>query len=171
MLRKIATQLVVILSLSAAVSAEMYKIKNPAEKINNPADKIYNPATQINNPAANVYNPATRMNEANPLSPPTQPVPKFPATEVTTATAPTKLNKEPSRPAIPQKSYYFKTAKEYVTAAKKAFVQDDYLEFLSITDDALRRIQAGTLKASKKTRQQLAKYKEFGYGLLEKNDE
>ncbi|MBT0663874.1 hypothetical protein KI809_06120 [Geobacter pelophilus] len=169
--RKIVAQIVVILCLHAAASAEMYKIKNPAEKINNPADKIYNPATQINNPAANVYNPATRMNEANPLSPPTQPVPKSTAPEVTTANKPTKLSKEQSRPDIPQKSYYFKTSKEYVAAAKKAFVQEDYLEFLSITEDALRRIQAGTLKASKKTKQQLAKYKEFGYGLLEKNEE
>lgn len=55
--------------------------------------------------------------------------------------------------------------------AKKAFAQDDYLDFLSITEDALRRINAGTLKASKKAKQKLDKYKVFGYGLLEKNED
>jgi hypothetical protein len=34
----------------------------------------------------------------------------------------------------------------------------------------VRRINAGTLKASKKNRQQLIRYKVFGYGLLEKNE-
>jgi hypothetical protein len=42
---------------------------------------------------------------------------------------------------------------------------------ISITEDALRRISAGTLKASKKTKQKLAKYKVLGYGLLEKNED
>jgi hypothetical protein len=45
------------------------------------------------------------------------------------------------------------------------------MEFLSITEDALRRISAGTLKASKKTERKLVRYKVFGYGLLEKNED
>lgn len=58
--------------------------------------------------------------------------------------------------------------KAYIDEAKKAFNQDNYLRFISITEDALRRISAGTLKASEKTKQKLEKYKAFGYGLLEK---
>lgn len=172
-LRKLTAGIAVLLCLHAPATAAMYTIDNPAEKINNPADKMYNPATHVNNPASNIYNPATRMNNPNPLSPPTQPVPPPTVPEATTTTKPAKQIKEQpkSKPIIPQKSYYFKTVKAYINAAKKAFAQDDYREFVSITEDALRRINAGTLKASKKTRQKLAKYKVFGYGLLEKNED
>ncbi len=172
-LRKSAVGIAVVLCLNTAATAAMYTIKNPAEKIVNPADKIYNPATQVNNPASNIYNPATRMNNPDPLSAPTQPLPEPPATEVTTPAKPAKqITEQPqTKPVIPQKSYYYKTVKAYITAAKKAFTKDDYIEFLSITEDALRRISAGTLKASKKSKQKLANYKVFGYGLLENNDD
>ena len=163
---RLAAATAVVLCLNTPAIAAMYTIKNPAEKISNPANKIHNPATEVNNPAANIYNPATRMNNPDPLSPPTPPVPPPAVTEVT---KPAKQIK--GLPTVPQKKYYFKTDREYITAAKKAFTQDDYVEFLSITEDALRRIGAGTLNASKKTKQKLTKYKEFGYGLLEKNED
>jgi hypothetical protein len=149
-LRILATAIAVILCLNAPAMGAMYKIDNPA---------------------SNIYNPATRMDNPNPLSPPTQPVPQPTVTEVTTTTEPAKQIKEQPRPkpTVPQKRYYFKTASMYVVAAKKAFARDDYIEFISITEDALRRISAGTLKASKKTERKLAKYKVLGYGLLEKN--
>ena len=149
-LRRLATGIAAILCLNAPAMGAMF---------------------EIDNPASNIYNPASRMNNPNPLSPPTQSVPQPTATEAATATKPAKQIKEQPRPrsAIPQKSYNFKTVTAYINAAKKAFVRDDYPEFLSITEDALRRISAGTLKASKKTERKLAKYKVFGYGLLEKN--
>ena len=151
-LRRLATAIAVILCLNAPARAAMYKIDNPA---------------------SNIYNPAARMNNPNPLSPPAQLVPQPTVREVTTTTKPAKQIKE--RPqiksAIPQKRYYFKTGRAYINAAKKAFVQDDYIGFISITEDALRRISAGTLKASKKTEQKLVRYKAFGYGLLEKNED
>ena len=171
-LRRLAAGILIVLCLHVPATAAVYTINNPADKISNPADKMYNPATQGNNPASNIYNPATRMDKPNPLSPPTQPVPQPTVTEATTIVKPAKQTKKTPqaqpRPTIPQKSYYFKTAGEYINAAKKAFTQDDYVEFLSITEDALRRISAGTLKASKETRQKLTKYKVFGYGLLAK---
>jgi hypothetical protein len=151
-LRRLATGIAVILCLNAPARAAMYKIDNPA---------------------SNIYNPAARMNNPNPLSPPTQPVPQPKVTEVTTPTKPAKqIKKQPQiKSAIPQKRYYFKTVRAYINAAKRAFARDDYIEFISITEDALRRISAGTLKASKKTKQKLAKYKVFGYGLLEKDED
>jgi len=152
--RRLAAGIAAILFLNAPARGAMYKIDNPA---------------------SNIYNPAARMNDPNPVSPPTQPqpLPKPTVTEATTATKPAKQIKEQPqpRPAVPQKSYYFKTAGAYINAAKKAFARDDYIEFLSITEDALRRIGAGTLKASMKTKQKLVRYKAFGYGLLEKNED
>jgi len=149
-MRRLAAGIAAIFCLNATARGAMYKIDNPA---------------------SNIYNPATRMNNPNPVSPPTQPVPQPTATKVTTATEPAKQIKEQPQPrsAIPQKSYYFKTAGAYINAAKKAFARDDYIEFISITEDALRRISAGKLKASMKTKQKLVRYKAFGYGLLEKN--
>lgn len=97
------------------------------------------------------------MDNPNPLSPPTQPVPAEKLKE--------QLKTQP-RLAIPRKSYHFKTVRAYIYEAKKAFNQDDYMKFLSISEDALRRINAGTLKASEKAKQKLEKYKLFGYGLL-----
>jgi len=137
----------------------MYSIENPADKISNPANKIYNPATDIKNPAS-------RMDNPNPLSPPTH-------TDPATKPADQIKKKVLTRPrlAIPHKSYHFKSVRAYINAAKKAFSQDDYLKFLSVTEDALRRINAGKLSASDKAIQQLEKYKLFGYGLLEMEKE
>jgi hypothetical protein len=130
----------------------------------------------IDNPASNIYNPATRMNNPNPLSPPIQPVPQPPVKDVTTTKTaeprPAKQIKEQPKPKpiFHKKRYYSKTVRAYITAAKKAFDKDDYKEFVSITEEALKRINAGTLKASKTEKQRLVKYKIFGYGLLEKNE-
>lgn len=141
-----------------ALSA-IYKIDDAADRIKNPANKIYNPATDIKNPASNIYNPAGRMDDPNPLSPPTQVVPK----PTDPASGQPLLR---SKPSIPQKNYNFKSVKLYIVAIKKAFNKDDYVEFLSITEDALQRINDGTLKASQKNKLKLEKYKKFGYGLL-----
>ena len=164
--RRSVAVIAVLFCLNTPAAAAMYTIDNPAAKMSNPADKMYNPATQVNNPAANIYNPATRMTDPNPITPPVQAVPQ-PA-EVPIAKRPAKQAEVQPTPAstVPVKSYSFKSANEYVNAAKRAFVRDEYMKFVSITEDALRRISAGTLKASKKTRQQLVKYKVFGYGLL-----
>jgi hypothetical protein len=150
-MRRLAIGIAAIFFLNAPARGAMYKIDNPA---------------------SNIYNPAARMNKSNPLSPPTQPVPQPTVTEVTATTEPAKQIKGQPRTnsTVPQKSYYFKTVGAYINAAKKAFAQDDHVEFLSITEDALRRISAGTLKASKKSKQKLAKYKVLGYRLLEKNE-
>jgi hypothetical protein len=157
-----------LLCLHAPARSEMYSIKNPADKIQNPADKMYNPATQVDNPAANIYNPATRMNNPDPLSPPTQaippPIPQTVSPEIVPPSKPEKLIRKVD---VPPKSYKFKTVSEYVFAAKRAFTRDDIKEFLSITEDALKKIQSGALNASQSTKQKLINYKKFGYGLLE----
>jgi hypothetical protein len=155
-----------VLCLYTPALPAMYTIENPADKIKNPADKIYNPATDIKNPASTIYNPASRMDNPNPLSPPNQPVPATVPADQIKGQVPTK-----PRRAIPHKSYHFKTVEAYIRAAKKAFSKDDYLEFLSVTEDALRRIRAGTLEASEQAKQKLKKYKIFGYGLLETGKE
>jgi hypothetical protein len=173
-LTRSAAGLATLVFLSAPAAAEMYSIKNPAEKIENPAGTMYNPATKVDNPAGNIYNPAGRMNSPEPLSPPTQPQPVAqPVVEAAAPARPAKKIDEQLRPkpAVPQKDYNLKTAKAYIIAAKKAFVRDDYREFIAIAEDALRRVSAGTLKASRKTRQKLISYKTFGYGLLEKSGE
>jgi len=175
-MRRFALSGAILLSLCTAAAADMYSIKNPAEKISNPADSMYNPATKVDNPAGNIYNPATRMKEPDPLSPPTQaqPAPGAVAAEAVPTTArPATKGAQPARPkpAIPQKDYNYKTARAYINAAKKAFNRDDFVEFVAIAEDAVRRMNSGTLKASKKNRQQLVNYKVFGYGLLEKSVE
>jgi len=161
--------LALCLTASAAATAAMYVIENPASTINNPAGNMYNPATQSNNPASNIYNPGTRLDSRNPLSPPTPPVPK--STAATTATSAAPATAKPARqqykPEIPQKKYYYKSVGAYIRAAKKSFSDDDYVEFLSITEDALRRIDAGTLKASANIKHKLSNFKTFGYGLLD----
>ncbi len=154
---------VLVLALHTPALSTMYTIENPADKIKNPAEKIYNPATDIKNPAGNIYNPAARMGNPEPLSPPVQPEPVVKSAAQVNGGGQTA----PGR-AIPHKSYHFKTVKAYISAAKKAFSQDDYLKFLSVTEDALRRIKAGKLASSDKAKQQLEKYRVFGYGLLEK---
>jgi hypothetical protein len=155
LLRKLAAGIAVLLCLNEPARGAMYTIDNPA---------------------ANIYNPATRMNNPNPLSPPVQPVSKPPVTDTTTTKPaepiPAKQLKEQPKPKpiIRKKRYYSKTVRAYITAAKKAFDKDDYKAFISITEEALKRINAGTLKATKKEKQQLVKYKIFGYGLLEQNE-
>lgn len=150
LLRKLATGAAILFCLHAPAMAEMFKIDNPA---------------------SNIYNPATKMDNPNPLSPPTQPVPPQTVKEVPKATEPAKQYKEQphaqSKPTIPQKRYKFKTVGEYLYAAKKAFNSDNYREIVSITEDALRRINSGTLKATKAAKQKLTKYKDVGYRMLE----
>jgi len=159
--------LVLCLRASAPATAAMYVIENPAGNISNPADKMNNPATQTTNPASNIYNPGDRLNSRNPLSPPTPP--PAPAATTSAAAAPAQTAKavQRHRAEIPQKKYYYKTVGAYVSAAKKSFSNDDYVEFLSLTEDALRRVNAGTLKASPNMRHKLQQYRTFGYGLLE----
>jgi type IV secretory pathway VirB10-like protein len=157
----------IVICFTTFAIADMYEIKNPADKIKNPADKMFNPASQNNNPASNIYNPASRMNEPNPISSPTQPIPPPTAAVEVTPTVQPQPIPEKTKPAIPHKSYKFKLVKSYFNAIKKAFAKDDYIEFLSLTEDALRKINNGTLKASKKEEQKLLKYKIMGYGLLE----
>jgi hypothetical protein len=73
--------------------------------------------------------------------------------------------------AVPIKKYQFKTVAAYFTAAKKAFGRDDFSEFVAIADDALRRIGAGTLNASSRSKQKLLKYKAFGQSMLDRTEE
>ena len=161
----------------AGFAALLLSLQAPAMaadfSINNPADRIHNPASDIKNPAANIYNPAAHMDNPNPLSPPTQPIPQPPATKNKSATeSADQIKAKPQhkpKAAIPHKSYYFKSVKTYITAAKKALNQGRYIKSLSISEDALRRINAGTLRASKKSVQTLNKYKDLGYRQLEKN--
>jgi hypothetical protein len=169
--REVAVICAAVLCLILPASAAMYTIENPAAKIINPADTMYNPATQIKNPASTIYNPAARMNNPDPLSPPTPVVAPPVAAEPKTVPRPAKrIVVQPQlRPEIPPKNYNFKSVTAYIQVAKKAFVSDNYAEFISITEDALRRIESGTLKSSKKTRQRLEKYRNFGYALLDKN--
>jgi hypothetical protein len=155
---------IVICLYRPALSA-VYTIDNPADKIKNPAEKIYNPASDIKNPASNIYNPASRMEDPNPLSTPNQTVSDPTVTKAVPASEQPMLK---SKRGIPIKYYDFKTVTLYIVAIKKAFNKDDYIEFLSLTEDALRRIGEGTLKASTKTKLKLKKYRKFGYGLLEK---
>jgi hypothetical protein len=165
-----AAGIVLMLCLNAPATAAMFGIENPASTMSNPADGMYNPANQSKNPASNIYNPADRTNSRNPLSPPTKAVRDEPAAkEVAAPQTPARQKTVPPQPkaSVPQKNYHFKTVKGYMDAAKKSFAKDDYVEFVSITEDALRRIDAGTLKASPKARQKLIKYKALGYGLLD----
>jgi hypothetical protein len=162
---------VVVFGLYVPVMSANYVIDNPADKIKNPAGTMYNPATHINNPAANIYNPADRMDNPSPLSPVTPAIPKPPVPNSMPAAVPAEqIGKKPlsqATVAVPIKQYQFKTVAAYFTAAKKAFGRDDYGEFVAITDDALRRIRAGTLNASSRSKQKLLKYKAFGQGMLE----
>ena len=147
--------------LATVTAALLFSLQTPAISAN----------FKIDNPASNIYNPAAHMDNASPISPPTQPILPPPViTKSITAPLPAEQIKKQSlsKPerTIPVKNYTFKTVGEYLNAAKKAFIKDNYLEFLSITEDALRRIRSGTLRASDKAKQRLGKYKEFGYGLL-----
>jgi hypothetical protein len=153
LLRIFATGIAVVLCLNAPATAEMFKIDNPA---------------------SNIDNPASRMNNPNPLSPPTQPVLQPTVNQETTTKYaepnPAKQIKDQSKPkpTIHKKRHYSKTVRAYINAAKKAFEIDDYKKVISITEEALRRISAGTLKASKKEKLKLVNYKTLGYALLQK---
>ena len=180
MRRRLAAGVVALLATlhTPAMSAN-YKIDNSGKTIHNPAATMYNPATNIKNPASNVYDPASKLDNPNPLSPVTQPVPRPefhpPAATGRTVTVPAEQRKERTLPqdrrTIAPKSYYYKTVGMYLNASKKAFARDDYREIISLTEDALSRINAGSLRASKKTKQKLVAYRKFGYGLLEKSGE
>ncbi|KAB0664056.1 hypothetical protein F6V25_14715 [Oryzomonas japonica] len=158
-MRRAAAGIVVVFCLNAPARAEMFKIENPA---------------------SNIYNPADRMNNPNPLSPPTQPAQepaaaKEPATATPTATPPppeqARGQRVPQqRRAVPPKSSSFKTAQAYLAAANRAYTRGDYRRFLAISEEALNRIRAGTLTASKKTKQKLVRNRAIGRGLLEKGD-
>jgi hypothetical protein len=160
--------LAIVICLHSSAFAAMYSIDNPADKIKTPAEKMYNPAIDIKNPASNIYNPAVRMVDPNPLSPPTQTVPE--PIVVKTAPIPEQPVVKPT-PRIPIKNYDFKTVNQYINAIKKAFTKDDYVEFLSLTEDALRRIKKGTLNAPQKIKLKLKKFSDFGYVLLEQPNE
>ena len=154
-----------LISLTGMAVAANYNINNPADKINNPAskianpaDKIYNPSSNINNPASTVTNPAAQLTNPSPLSV-AQPAVKQ-AEQVTPGVDRRLL------PVVEKKYYTFKKVKEYINAAKKAFVKDDYPEFIAIAEDALQRINSGSLRASVKTKNKLNKYREFGYSLM-----
>ncbi|MDD2899282.1 MAG: hypothetical protein PHI31_11285 [Desulfuromonadaceae bacterium] len=164
-----------LLGLYSPVMSAMYSIENPADKIYNPAGKMRNPASDIKNPADTIHNPAAHMDNPNPLSPVTPQVVHQPDIKEATTSDTAELIKAPLHPhlkiALPRKNYHFKTEKAYLAAAKNAFIRDNYREFVSITEDALRRIDAGTLRASSKTKRTLDKYRKYGYGMLEKGDD
>jgi len=152
-MRRVGAGIVVALFLNASAMAEMFKIENPA---------------------SNIYNPADRMNDPNPLSPPTQPVPQSIAPkEATTATPPPPEQVREQRAthqerAVPHKSSSFTTVKAYLTAANKAYNKGDFKRFLTISEEALSRIRTGTLTASKKAKQKLARNSVLGRKLLGK---
>ena len=99
------------------------------------------------------------MDNPNPLAPATQPFSPPAAAKEIPATIPAEQIKERPQSQLKRmilhKSYYLKTGGAYVAAAKKAFYRDDHTEFLSITEDALRRINAGTLRGSNKSKRML----------------
>jgi hypothetical protein len=157
-MRILAVGFALILCLYAPATAEMFKIENPA---------------------SNIYNPASRMDNPNPLSPPTQSVPKPATTETTHFSAPQTPEeqvKEQQHPQIQQKpnhsvthkSYHFKTGREYLGAVKMSFKRKDYKKAIFIIEEALGRIKSGTLKASRKTKQKLIEYRASGYTFLDK---
>jgi hypothetical protein len=171
-MRRCTVMIAFMLCLAAAApgGAAMYVIENPAGKISNPADKMYNPATQSNNPASNIYNPGTRLDERNPLSPPTPPAQKATATaqDPPVVARPTQTGRQgQTQTQVSRKKYYYRTVGAYLRAAKKAFTEDNFVEFVAITEDALARINAGNLKASANVRHRLNQYQTFGYGMLQ----
>jgi hypothetical protein len=163
-LRHLAVGTAIVFCLYTPALSANFTIDNSADKIDNPAQRIYNPADQIKNPAATIYNPAGRMDNPNPISPPVPPI--------TQSTATSKIPAQPQEPplpepanSVPQKAYSYKTVGAYITAAKKAFVKDDYIAFISISEAALKKISDGTLYASDTTKQKLLRYKSCGYKL------
>lgn len=170
-MRTFLSLLAMLVILRSTVMAVDYNIHNPADKLenpagrmSNPAERIYNPAGNITNPAVKITNPAGQMANPNPLSPGAKPA-------VQAVVQPPPVAAKPVPPAVPKKYYTFKKVSEYLDAAKKAFVKDDYIEFVAVTEDALRRIKSGGLKSSRKKIRQLEKYKLFGYSMLTTDDE
>ncbi len=150
-------------AVSSAVAAN-YTISNPADKIVNPAGRISNPAEKMYNPASNIANPAEQLANPNPVIPVQTKIP-LPVGQAKLAA------EKPALPVVPAKYYTFKKVKEYLEAAKKAFGKDDYTEFTTLSEDALRRINSGGLKASRKTIKKLEKFRTFGYALLAKDED
>jgi hypothetical protein len=154
-------EIMALIILTVGIAVLLFSLHTPAMSAN----------YKIDNPASSIYNPAARMDNPNPISPVTQPVPQPNATkEITSANPAIQANERPLSQdgrAIQHKKYYFKTVGAYINAAKKAFNRDDYMEFFSISEDALGRINAGTLRASINTKQKLVKYNRFGYELLD----
>lgn len=128
-----------------------------------PAAAAMNP---IQNPASNIYNPASRMDNPNPLSPPVPPVapdqPKKQETVVPEPAVKVQPERVQQKPDRIIRSYNFESARAYINAANQAYGKGDILEFLAITEDALKRISAGKLKATKKSRQTLIRYQTLG---------
>lgn len=140
--------------LNGPATAAMFVIENPAGQISNPAARMYNPATHTANPAVNIYNPVLATDNRK--------VPPTPAaTEPAPPTRPVK-----AQPELKQKKYHLKSVKAYIATAKRSFVIDEYAEFIAVTEDALRRINTGTLKASRQSEEMLVKYRAIGYVLL-----
>jgi hypothetical protein len=164
--KRLAAGLVIVLAVSSPAMAAMYVIDNPASRIDNPASKMSNPAAKESNPAAGIYNPAARTNSANPLAPVTPPQPQRPP-DAKSANVPANSGGSPQVKPAARESYRFRTAKQYIKAAQRAFVNDDYQRFITISEDAIGRIRTGTLKASSKEKAKLERYRTFGRALLE----
>jgi hypothetical protein len=67
---------------------------------------------------------------------------------------------------VPHKHASFSTVKAYLAAADKAYNRGDYGRFLSMSEEALNRIRAGTLAASKEAKQKLIRNRALGRKLL-----
>lgn len=165
---KIAAGIAAIFWLSTPATAAMYRIENPADTIKNPADKMYNPATTKNNPSANIQNPASGMDDPDALAPPGKPGTAPRVAKVSgTASKQSKDQPGPHTTVVPRKNHHFKNVSTYLKTAERSFALEDHLGLISISEDALRRIAAGTLKASKKTKKTFLMYQAYGYAALE----
>lgn len=165
-MRTFLSLLAMLVILRSTVMAVDYNIHNPADKLENPAGRMSNPAESIYNPSGNITNPAVKI--TNPAGQMANPNPLAPVVKTVTQTVeqPGPVAAKPATPVVPKKYYTFKKVSEYLVAAKKAFVKDDYIEFVAVTEDALRRIKSGGLKSSGKTIRKLEKYRLFGYSML-----
>lgn len=151
---KITAVIAGLCCLNGPATAAMFVIENPAGQISNPAATMDNPAPHPANPATNVYHPVAATDNRK--------VPTLPAaTEPAPPAQPVK-----AQPELKQKKYHLKSVKAYIAAAKRSFVMDDYAEFIAVTEEALRRIDAGTLKVTKQSEDILVKYRVIGYVLL-----
>ena len=163
-MRVLATVIAIMTTIATSLMAADYTIRNPADKIDNPAGRMSNPAETIHNPAANITNPSDQLANPDPVRPLRQ-------TEAKPKEAAAPATPTPAPPVVPARYYTYKRVREYLDAAKRAFGKDDYLEFTALTEDALRRINSGGLKASKKTVRKLEKFKAFGYAMLTRDED